>query len=110
LKLPNSENVVVAEEKIRDYILNPEHINGADKATFFQKFGFTRMHFTVLREALAMHCIENDVLQTIETSYEMKYVIEGAIKSPDNRNPRIRTIWFIENNENYPKFITAYPI
>lgn len=110
MKLPNYENAIVTEEKIRDYILNDNHIDGGNKSIFFQKIGFERSKWKLLRDALLLHCKENDVLNTIETNYGTKYIVEGELTSPDGRNPNVRTIWFIANNEKFPKFITAYPI
>ena len=35
---------------------------------------------------------------------------EGALRTPDGRNPLIRTIWMIKLNETAPRFVTATPI
>ena len=32
MKVPNAERAIIAAEKIRDYLLNPEHRRGAAKA------------------------------------------------------------------------------
>jgi hypothetical protein len=36
--------------------------------------------------------------------------IEGALQSPDERNPEIRSVWIIENDDDVPKLVTAYPL
>lgn len=110
MKLPNYENAVISEEKIINYILNDFHIDGAHKSAFFKKFGFDSNEWILFKEALLKHCSENEVLKEFETNYGIKYILEGNLNTPDKRNPRIRTIWFIANEEIYPKFITAYPI
>ena len=47
----------------------------------------------------------------VETSsYGQWYIIEGIIRSPDMRNPLIRTVWFVESGEDTPRFVTAYPL
>jgi hypothetical protein len=40
----------------------------------------------------------------------MRYTVEGNIRSPDRRNPFIRSVWFIEEDETIPRLVTAYPI
>ncbi|WP_420828293.1 DUF6883 domain-containing protein [Desulfonema limicola] len=39
----------------------------------------------------------------------MRYVIEGEILSPDGRNPKIRSVWFLKNETDRTSFVTAYP-
>ncbi len=109
MKLPNNSKAVVNEDKIKDYILNRSHPDGSHKAKYFESFGFNVNHSDILSESLIEHSIENDVIKVIETNYGTKYIVEGKIKTPDKRNPKVRTIWFIESNENIPKFITVYP-
>ena len=39
----------------------------------------------------------------------MRYVIDGKINTPNQRNRFIRTVWFIEHEQTIPIFVTAYP-
>ena len=39
---PPQEHAIVAEEKIRDYLLNPGHPVGGAKAIWFASIGYTR--------------------------------------------------------------------
>jgi hypothetical protein len=41
VKLPNVENARIDRTKIVDYLLAIDHPEGAGKATFFLRFGFT---------------------------------------------------------------------
>jgi hypothetical protein len=109
VKIPNCDFAVVSEEKIFKYILNEDHPDGTHKAKFFIKFGFSLRHWGILTESLIDHCKENEVVLTTENEFGTKYIVEGELKTPDNRNPVIRTIWFIEKNDNKPRLITAYP-
>ncbi len=63
-----------------------------------------------LADSLVKHCNENEISNVKENEYGKKYVIEGRLKTPNNRNPKVRTIWFIDNDEQIPNFVTAYPI
>lgn len=110
MKLPNSDFAVIAEQKILNYLLNFGHIDGSHKAEFFSRFGFTILNWKLLEESLKLHCIENEVIETKENEFGVKYLIEGKVKTPDGREPYIRTIWFIENEEEIPQFLIAYPL
>jgi len=41
MKLPHAEDARVDQEKILRYLLSREHPDGAAKAAFFLRFGFT---------------------------------------------------------------------
>jgi hypothetical protein len=106
--LPNFEHALVAYDKIVGYLLNPEHPEGGDKCEYLTRFGFSVAQWKVLAAALIDHAKENEVVKTEATKYGTRYVVEGLIKSPDKRNPDLRSVWFIRNDENFPRLVTAY--
>jgi len=111
MKLPHLENAFVPEAKIVKYLLNLEHTGGGkDKAIFFMRFGFTIEQWDVLEKALLAHAVAYDVASTIETSQGINYSIEGAIDTPDGRQPQIRTIWAVDKESTLPRLVTAYPL
>jgi hypothetical protein len=60
--------------------------------------------------ALREYAVEHDVARVEMSAYGERCVIEGVIRSPDGREPFIRTIWFIETGEEMPRFVTASPV
>jgi len=42
--------------------------------------------------------------------YGTRYMIEGALNTPDGRNPQVRTVWIIRDDETNPGFVSAYPL
>ena len=40
----------------------------------------------------------------------VRYTVDGSLRSPDGRNPQIRTVWIVEADMSGPRLITAYPI
>jgi hypothetical protein len=51
--LPNLEHAVIPVEKLRDYALNMEHVEGRHKASVFKEvLGIERRHADVLAELL----------------------------------------------------------
>ena len=39
-----------------------------------------------------------------------RYEIDGELNAPDGRQPRIRTVWQIDEGQIAPRLITAYPL
>jgi hypothetical protein len=108
--VPAADNAVVAENKIRGYLLSTEHPFGRFKSQFFLEFGFRLDAWMEMQASLLRHVRENRVVDSEVTEFGTKYVVEGPLVSPDGRNPGVRTVWFIETEEQRPRFVTAYPI
>lgn len=109
MRLPNAQRARVDREKIADYLLAASHPHGQSKAEFFFKFGFRIAQWQNLADALRIHGASHQVIRIIETNYGTKYIIDGLLETPDGRNPYVRTIWQIDKESDYPRFVTAYP-
>ena len=92
-----------------DYVLAPDHPEGAGKAEFFAHFGFSPDAWEVLAEALLAHARTHPVVSTSETRYGVKYRIEGPVVCPNGRSPSIRTVWIIDAGTDAPRLVTAHP-
>ena len=53
--LPGADAAFVESAKLTDYLLNPDHPVGGDKAAFLDRFGFRREAWPVLEAALLAH-------------------------------------------------------
>ena len=78
--MPNNELSIVADIKIRDYLLNDNHEIGKHKAEFVKKFGFDTSDITIFRESLVIHSVEREIKQTKNTPFGTKYELEYEIK------------------------------
>ncbi len=108
MKLPESSNAVIAEEKITKYLLSPDHPTGRFKAQYFQSCGFDISNWKHLEFALRELLKEEaELLET--TDWGEKYAIRGEISGPSGNSVRIVSIWIILNAEKHPRFVTAYP-
>ncbi len=107
--LPNSENAYISEMKVRDYLLNINHIEGGSKAKYFGNYGFNLTNEDDFVRSLKSIVQQNEVHEEIRNKFGTKYIIYGRLRTPDDRNPEVTTIWIIENNANIPKLVTAYP-
>jgi len=110
MKLPNAETATVPEPKITRYLLNPSHPAGGSKAVFFLRFGFTAAGWQRLAWALRAHAIENEVSETEETRYGVRFVVDGPLSAPDGTVLNVRSAWFIDAGSEMPRFVTAHPL
>lgn len=108
-KLPNAEYAVVETEKLADYLLSDTHPLGRLKSAFFKRFGFHQDEPIVLKVALLAHAENYEVMHSLTTRYGKKFELSGPLLSPDGRLPIVRTVWIIENGEDFPRFVTAIP-
>ena len=110
MKLPNHENAFIPETKIVDYLLSLTHPDGRGKAIFFRHFGFSINEWNVLAAALMNHAAAHEIAKTERSPFGTRYVIEGELETPIDREPFVRTVWFVDIDDDVPRFVTAYPI
>ena len=105
MKLPYRKHASVSKIKLQEYLLSDTHEVGKFKAKFFKKIGFSTTDITLLEQAFLQIANSEEVKEVIQTIYGEKYVIDGEINLV-----MIRTVWIIEKEQKYPRFITAYPV
>lgn len=110
MKLPSVESAIVPEEKITQYLLNRAHPAGGSKAVFFLGFGFKTEEWQLLGEALLRHARDNEVVESEETRYGIRYAIDGPLVAPDGGVLNVRTAWYIDIGSTVPRFVTADPL
>lgn len=110
MKLPNAHLVIVDRGKITEYLLNPGHRFGASKARFFSGFGFRIDAWETLARALSEHAQRHEVSAERDTGFGPRYEVDGPLTTPDGRNPLVRTVWQLDDDDVAPRLITAYPI
>ena len=110
MRLPNALSARVPEPKVTCYLLNPAHPAGGSKAVFFLRFGFTVAEWPRFADALLRHARENEVVETGETRYGIRYAIDGPLAAPDGTVLHIRSAWFIDSGGEAPRFVTAHPL
>jgi hypothetical protein len=110
MKLPNLNTATVPQAKITQYLLSSTHESGKGKAGFFTHFGFSVEEWHELAKALLQHAAENEVAKVEDSPFGRRYVIEGEVPTPDRRTPMVRAVWFIDNEQEVPRFVTAYPL
>ncbi|MYD64215.1 MAG: hypothetical protein F4W91_24550 [Gemmatimonadetes bacterium] len=109
MRLPNAYLSRIDRQKITDYLLSSNNPRGRTKADFFLRFGFSIDRWEDFAEALRLQAASHEVALVLETAYGPRYHVDGPIETPDGRNPRVRTVWQIDLDSDYPRFITAHP-
>ena len=74
------------------------------------RFGFGIDQPGLLAEALLSHARSHEIAGSVETAFGIHYIIEGALQTPDKRNPDIRSVWVIKTGETLPRLVTAAPM
>ncbi|HEX3313587.1 MAG TPA: hypothetical protein VHR72_01795 [Gemmataceae bacterium] len=108
--LPHADAVVVAKEKITEYLLNPLHPDGASKATFFATLGFKNEEWSLLAEAFKELALRFDIVKSVASPHGTKFVVDGVLATPGGKMPKVRTIWIVDDDEQTPRLVTAYPL
>lgn len=110
MKLPHSQFAQVSREKTVGYLLSSTHQYGSGKHDFFVRFSFRPEAWEQLADALIQHASDNPVTSQEQTTFGIRYVIEGPLRCPDGRYPLVRVVWFIDFEDNVPRMVTAYPL
>lgn len=107
-KLPRPKTLLIEEKKIRDYLLNSKHKDGAGKAKFFLARGFTLEDWAALAHALREHGRQRPVTKVEDNRFGTKYTVECSMSSPDGTNPCVLSVWIAETGSPV-RLVTARP-
>lgn len=108
--LPEADRAFVDQAKVVEYLLSSSHPDGKSKAQFFLRFGFRSEEWRVLAEALRGVGVSNPVGAEVKSQYGMRYTVDGPLRCPDGRTPKVRTVWISKSGSPGPRLITAYPM
>lgn len=110
MKLPNGDRAEAGLDKVRNYLLNPDHPANRGKAAGFALFGFSRIHWEAFQSALLAHAGTAQVVKIVSTPLGATYVMDGMLEGADGRKPWIRTVWELKADDRAPRLVTAHLI
>jgi hypothetical protein len=108
VRLPNYERAILPVEKVRDYLLSDSHPIGRYKAAVFRSLGYESENSEVLVADLRKLLIF-DAAEVHSSEFGAKYAVRGTIRGPNGESGVIVSIWIVRNDEDFPRFVTAYP-
>jgi hypothetical protein len=109
VKLPNSEQALISEDKVSSYLLNAEHKRGGSKAALLLAYGYSREHWYRLADDLRRDHLTADLALERATPYGVRYEIRAQLHTPSGRMLTIRSIWQIDTGTAAPRLITLFP-
>ena len=109
MKLPNAQNAIVDERKVREYLLSPSHPVGRFKAMFFGTIGFPPEAWPAFVNALLQLATEGEAQVLEDSEYGQKYAVRGEIAGPGSRPAAIESVWIIRSGDDTPRLVTVYP-
>jgi hypothetical protein len=108
MRLPNAENAIITEAKLRAYLLNPNHPDNAGKARVFQALGYSRDEWQLLASDLREQHLPQDATESRPNREGRTYTIIARLTGPAG-SATIKSVWQIDFGTEVPRFITAYP-
>jgi Domain of unknown function (DUF4926) len=109
VKLPNAGNAVIAQEKLRLYLLNAAHRRGGSKASVLLSLGYSIANWQQLEADIRAQHLTAEVELETESEYGDRYEIAAPLTGPNGRSILFRSIWQIDIGTDRPRLITMYP-
>lgn len=110
MKLPKGDLAFIPSAKLQNYLLSVTHPVGQAKARFFREFDFDETNSSFFEKGLLLIAQTEDVVNEAVTAYGIKYVIDGELLTPSGVYVNVRTVWIVEYDQDFPRFVTAYPL
>jgi hypothetical protein len=105
VKLP--ADVVIAQEKLRYYLLLPREEN--DKSKLLATVGYTLANWETLDHDLRQLAIAQDISNTEPSLYGTKYEVCGQLRGPNGRTLPVVTVWITLHATGETRLVTLFP-
>jgi hypothetical protein len=109
VKVPNAENAIISEEKLRLYLLNPAHRRGGSKARVLLVLGYSAANWQQLAADLRAQHLTADIECQMDSDYGERFEIVAPISGPNGRSILFRSVWQTDIGTDHPRLITMYP-
>ena len=107
--LPASDRALIDASKVRDYLLSREHPVGRFKAVFFERLGYAWGSWPRLQSDLLDHGRTGIAVEGQASRFGRKYEVHGRMVGPSGRAAEVVTVWVTLADEDFPRFVTAFP-
>lgn len=106
--LPNARRAVIARDKLKNYLLNPN--KSPDKAKFFRSLGYNMRNYRRFEADIREEIKTAPAVATITNKYGHT-VTAYSVTMPlgINKKAMVVTGWQRDDGASAPRFITAYP-
>ncbi len=108
MKLPNAGRAIIAEDKLRTYLLNAPHRRGGSKAKLLLSMGYSADAWQRLEADIRISHLTAEVVRQVETEYGMRYEIVAPLPGVSARPAVFRSVWQVDAGTDYPRLLTMY--
>ncbi len=106
--LPNASKAIISMKKITDYVLSFEHFEGKNKARVFSSvLGLSKKNSEYLAGEIKNAVLTTDAVKQSVSEFGAKYTMDFDLTF-ENKTALVRTVWILENEDNFPRLITCY--
>jgi hypothetical protein len=106
--LRNARHAVIDERKLTDYVLNPAHPRGRDKARVFRStLGYDRASRADLIEQIQRAILRYEAVFVRQDRYGRHYRADLILEGPRGA-ARVRTGWLYDRGSDVPRLTTAF--
>lgn len=108
MRIPEASQALISKEKIVEYLLNPDHPDGASKARVLAHAGFDPAWPDELEQALREQHLSGDAREGMKSPFGTKYEITASLTGPTG-TVIVTSVWMIRHEETFPRLITLVP-
>lgn len=109
MRVPNAENAVIDIRKLRDYVLNPDYVEGRHKAILWRAaLNISAVDAEELSPLLLEAVRSNDGKIGKLDDYGQRYTVDFVLEWR-GKSAIIRAGWIIRHGSNVPRLTTAFP-
>ena len=105
--LPEKTNI--DPKKLRDYLLNLAHPEGATNAQYLSEMGYNQENYHILEVDLRNQHLICDEQPGKVSIYGKKYEIVAPLIGPNGKKRGIRSVWMIRKGDTIARLITLIP-
>lgn len=103
-RLPAAPHAVVDPEKLRDYVLSPDHAHGRHKArVFLSALGIDQDNWEYLREQIITGVVDAEVSEVRAGRYGLRYSVPILIEGLNGETHEVITGWIVEQEGAPPR-------
>jgi hypothetical protein len=107
--LPDADRALVDPDKLRNYVLSPEHRRGKHKArVFLSALGIDREGWEYLRDQIVEGVGRADVSEVRTGRYGVRYSVPILIEGLNGQTHEVTTGWIVEKKGAAPRLTSAY--
>ncbi len=102
--------ILIDPRKITDYALNPNNLQGRDKALLFREYlGFTRENYQSLLQQIEEQAMDAEAIPRQYNEYGQRYRVDITVVGIEpTQQEVVRTGWIVKPNEDIARLVTLY--